>query len=387
RLLGTAKPGGVDDFMSIRWFSYRNYLVARMEAGDFSGDFARYFVPGFTDDEPPVPLPLPLRSAFRAFQTASLQRFVARLKAPAAEGDDPLILSCNNHRLRWAAPRDAYDIGMAELPADAYTCGGAYPETRFSPRYYFDAISGPRIEGRMQIITMPLPHPHAPARRTARPAGCNVSQCAPTTSDCFTWDDNFPWIEDQVQRGIAMAYAVGGLAQAPWDTFTKSGYQRYFGDPAASAPMYKFVRDNAPYFDGYEDGQAGGFGSEYVDDGQPVTTERVDPRSDPTAVIVQGGTGKVAWVARAVAGDLAAPIVVHLVEWATDAAATDAGSYVVQLRLDRFFGNSVSQVTLLRPAEEPIALTVVPGGAPGWVAVEVPALAHWPWALLVVEGP
>lgn len=55
---------------------------------------------------------------------------------------------------------------------------------------------------------------------------------------------------------IARIYAMGGQPLVPWDVFVSRGSEqkptRFFGEPDEYADLYRFVRNNAALFDGYE---------------------------------------------------------------------------------------------------------------------------------------
>jgi len=350
---------GVDDLLALSWFNYRQHLRELIGAGTWSGNYA---------SNTPAPQ---LRDEFRDFQDQSTRAFIDGVRTTISNatgaGEAP-ILSCNNYRGRWLGPLEACDMGMAEFPADTTTYAG-YPDLPFTPAYYYKRIRDTRREGRTQVFTMPLFWPsEADACCTQDPRAdtCDTGLCRPRTNDTFTWDDNFPAIARDIRKGIAMSYAAGGFTMAPWDTFTKAGYARYYGDPEQSADLYQFVRDNAGYFDGYADAQVGG----------GLLT---DDRSDPAALSFDGPADSVVWLARAKPGDAQAPVVVHLVAWGS------VQTVRVVLRLDRFFGAAPSAVRLLRPGPAALTLTPLPGAAPGTIMIDVPDVS--PWAILVIEPP
>lgn len=140
---------------------------------------------------------------------------------------------------------------------------------------------------------------------------------------------------------ISTAYASGALARVPWDMFedTRDGKGRYFGKPEHFADLYAFVRAAADYLDGYED--AGGFGPDIEEnrygDKKPVT-------------ILSDQKELYAFV-RAVPGNKAKPVVVHLVDW-----SSRQGGFEIMLRNDAFYEGQNLKVTLLAPVQYDPAL-------------------------------
>lgn len=54
------------------------------------------------------------------------------------------------------------------------------------------------------------------------------------------------------QWGIAYAYALGDHPRVPWDVYVP-GKERYYGTVSDYGYLFQFVRDNAQYFDGYDE--------------------------------------------------------------------------------------------------------------------------------------
>ena len=63
------------------------------------------------------------------------------------------------------------------------------------------------------------------------------------------------------RRAIAFAYGLGSWMVAPWDVYVANlniypniadSLYRYFGKPSEYADLYRFIKANASYFDGYE---------------------------------------------------------------------------------------------------------------------------------------
>ena len=133
------------------------------------------------------------------------------------------------------------------------------------------------------------------------------------------------------RRLIAGAYAVGLHALVPWDQFQAGTRQRFNGRPADFAPLFGLVRACAPWLDGYEEASA-------------TVPGITDDRWSEPPVAIRGGSGSLTAFARARPGDRAAPVVIHLVEWAGPQAATLA------LNRAAFFAGAACRAELLTPA-------------------------------------
>ena len=191
------------------------------------------------------------------------------------------------------------------------------------------------------------------------------------------------FVSEDVQhtrRMIAQSYAFGSQTIVPWDVFTGANSPRVFGDPADFADLYGFIRANATLFDGYEEAAVTGGGLE-------------DYRlADCPPVRLRGGTRQVAAVVRALPGRSQAPIVVHLIDW-----ASQPEPFTVILDPRRFFGDRPLRIRLLTPAPYNAALHIQAaetGDLSEWsvskeceagrqLHVDLPALS--PWGMLVVE--
>jgi len=167
------------------------------------------------------------------------------------------------------------------------------------------------------------------------------------------------------RKVIATCYACGGHLIVPWDVYMGTGKPRYFGRPEDYADLYKLVRDHAARFDGYEDAAAVGKGIS-------------DPRHRKLAPVAIDGSDGVHAFARAKPGDLAAPVVVHLVDW-----SGEPKPFAVELLNARFFGKRAVVAKLFLPGQLPCEVGGVVREA-GSAVFQIPALS--PWGLLVVEA-
>jgi len=191
------------------------------------------------------------------------------------------------------------------------------------------------------------------------------------------------FVSEDVQhtrRMIAQSYAFGTHTIAPWDVFTGAKSPRVFGDPADSADLYGFVRANAALFDGYEEAAVTGAGLE-------------DSRlADFPPVRLRGGSRQVVAVVRALLGRPQSPVVVHLIDW-----ASQPEPFTVILDPRRFFGDRPLRVRLLTPApyDAAVHLQAAETGDMSKLSVakeceagrqiQLDLTALNPWSMLVVE--
>jgi hypothetical protein len=184
----------------------------------------------------------------------------------------------------------------------------------------------------------------------------------------------------RIRQSTAMAYATGGIGRVPWDTFMPDNAPRYFGDAEKFADLFGFVRANAKYLDGYEEGAAFGKGVTNPNDTNPAVT--VDAEN-------------VYAITRVLPGKADAATVVHLVDWREETKPLS-----VTLDARQFYGDKGLKVKLVTPIEynkamhrqaekardysklvESVDLQVE--SKDGKSVVNVPAIS--PWALLIVE--
>lgn len=201
--------------------------------------------------------------------------------------------------------------------------------------------------------------------RTARQFG--KLQCFSPPND---GDDKIPTRDLYVsltRKIIATSYACGSATLVPWDVWRRGpDTPRFFGTLKEFGDLYSVVADHSALFEGHEEVFAAGGGIAPTA-AKGVATDLVRVTGEPSALFIS---------VRAVAGDDAAPIVVHLVDWSDQH---------VPLKLElknSGFGSATDQ---------PLALELlIPGKTPetvrgvtmrGLTTVELPALK--PWGLLV----
>ncbi|MFV2066296.1 MAG: hypothetical protein ACC645_04900 [Pirellulales bacterium] len=282
-------------------FDYRAYLK---EKGAPSGDaFAKW--DGGT-----------LKGLFTEFQKESVRTFYADMRAEIDKvAGRHVTFSSNNYDGRWTFPYDLFEFGMAELPG-----------RNARPDRMYERFREARKRGKAQLFTL-------------------VSGDTGLT-----------------RRVIAHAYACGGHLIVPWDVYMGSDAARYFGKPEQYADLYKFVRDHAAFFDGYEDAA---FAIPGLEDQRYAARPPVAVRS----------AAMVSAVVRAMPGNSKAPVVIHLVDWRDSTEPFD-----ITLENRRFFAERMLTVTLLRPGKQTAKLTGT--SQDGRTSVRVPALQ--PWCVLVV---
>ena len=156
---------------------------------------------------------------------------------------------------------------------------------------------------------------------------------------------------------------------APWDNYMPDGNPRYYGDPCDYHYLFKLVRDNAEYFDGYDDAYVTGY-------------DLSDSRySSPYPITITGGSGQVSATVRAVAGDSNAPVVIHLVEY--DDVSPQAFS--LNIEHSRFFGDTTNHgiSMIFHDDQTSTSYSVVNNGT--YSTLSVPALETW--AMVLVSRP
>ena len=185
---------GIED---LETFNYREYLRAK---GAPVGDAFRRYDGG------------KLKELFVEFQRQSVARFFREMReAIDAYAGRHVPFSSNNYRGSWDFPYDLFEIGMAELPQKDAT-----------PANMYRLFKVARGRGKHQIFTL------VPA--TSDGSEVRVTRCA-----------------------IATSYACGGHMIVPWDVYTGPNSPRYFGTAEQYADLYRFVRQWASLFDGYEE--------------------------------------------------------------------------------------------------------------------------------------
>jgi hypothetical protein len=185
---------GIEDWES---FDYKEYLRAKQAP---VGDAFRRYEGG------------KLKELFVEFQRESVARFFREIRAAIdAYAGRHVPFSSNNYRGSWDFPYDLFEIGMAELPQKDATPANMH-------RLFKEA----RGRGKHQIFTL------VPASSDG--SEVRITRCA-----------------------IATSYACGGHMIVPWDVYTGPNSPRYFGTAEQYADLYRFVRQWAGLFDGYEE--------------------------------------------------------------------------------------------------------------------------------------
>ncbi len=284
-----------------------------------------------------------LKQWFVEFQTRATVAFHRRTRKALDEYAGRRVpVSCNNGAHRWSEIELCFDWAFGEL-----SYGRARPEVLYATMR--EAADHQRI----QVVTMPKKG---------------------------DYDNPDEW-QRRTRQTIATAYACGGLCMVPWDVYMPRDAPRYFGTPEQYADLYGFIRATAEYLHGYEDAATVGRGIE-------------DDRWETPPAAVHGGSGEVWAFVRARPGEVAAPVVIHLVDW-----AAEPKPFTLVLRTASFFGRTPLDAKLLvlpeydrdshRQAEEcgdcsSLSKTVeVDDRVRGeWTTVQIPALN--PWGIVAV---
>lgn len=256
-----------------------------------------------------------IKPAFTDFQTKSAINFHAWLRSalPGCAGR-PVVVSANNWDGAWTPPYDLFDWGVAELP-----------ETSAMPGKIISRLQDAAKRGKKQIFTL---------------VSTNVAL---------------------TRKVIATTYSYGSPLIVPWDVNVLFA-NRYFGSVADYGDLYSFVRDKASLLDGYED-------AAYVVQGL------TDPRyTNRPPVIILDNTNCCAFT-RAIPGNAAAPVVVHLVDWSVSPIG-----FTLKVDKARFSLNPIRSV-LFRPGEALLKMRPVDDGTN--LTISIPALN--PWGILVLN--
>ena len=143
------------------------------------------------------------------------------------------------------------------------------------------------------------------------------------------------WLTRLKRQVIATSYASGALSRVPWDIFqqSKDGNARYFGRPEDFADLYGFVRANHRHLDNYC--SAGAYG--------PGIEDNRYGNSPP--LVTEDANDSLCLFLRAMPGDPASPVVVHLVDWDEQAPKP----FKLRIRTDAFFPGTDLAVSLRVP--------------------------------------
>jgi hypothetical protein len=315
----------------LKAFDYREHLRAKdAPIGDAFG--------AWKGDE--------LKAYFVRFQTDSSVAFARwwREELNKKVGRE-IPISCNNGTRQWTDIELTFDYCIGELSTSHAT-----------PKFLYAAMRKAAALDRTQSVTMPL-------RRTGE-------------------EEAPDWVQ-HTRQSIATVYATGGHIEMPWDTYlpTPNG-RRYFGKPENYADLTAFVRGMAPFLDGYSDAFA--VGGEIMDERWLDATPPVTPLTDAAGIVA---------FARAVPGNAAAPVAVHLVDW-----REQTQPFTLSLHPPAFFAGRPLRVRLFTPVlphdqkahgeafrtKDYRSLVRETELSRGFVnTVEIPALG--PWGVLVVD--
>jgi hypothetical protein len=223
-------------------------------------------------------------------QEVSVKEFHQKMKKMAAAlAGREVPFSCNNFEGDWELfPFVEFDFGVAEIP-----------ERRANPEFIYSTIREARRLGKAQV---------------------------------FTFSNDRDWL---VQKMIAATYAAGGNMLVPWDVWQGGGKDRYFGTPKQYAPIYGFVRAIAPWLDGYEDA----FYANSQDENRYV-------EGNSLPISFDNYRRQFHVFARAKPNTVAAPVVVHLLDW-----HVLMEPFSLKLNERRFFENGIASIELLSPVE------------------------------------
>ncbi len=245
---------GVNDFMTFYWFNIKDYVLNYVHDQNF-----RYASTS-------------IRSPYENFQKQSVREFFDDVRPVLnSYAGRHVPISCNGLPLTDPTPFDLFDFGMHELKFEE-----AIPSYLYST--YKQAVEA----GLAQMYTPPVVWGQA---------------------GITNWDSDYPQLRIRTRKAIATSYAFGGHMMAPWDHYMPEGNPRYFGNPDDYYFLFKMVRDNTEFFDGYEDAYVTGY-------------DLSDTRyASPVPVTLTGGSGRVCAAVRSVPNDPLKPTVIHLVEW------------------------------------------------------------------------
>lgn len=152
----------------------------------------------------------------------------------------------------------------------------------------------------------------------------------------------------------AFAYAAGGLASVPWDSYTGDNQTRHFGLLSEFADLAGFIRGMSPCLDDYEGG-FDYFRASGLHTGTSYSDKRFNESEAP--LVIEGNDNAVAFV-RVKPGDEEAPVMVHLTEWFHIYEPNEyyvpykfqtRASYTLKLRRSSFFNGSPFSIKLLTP--------------------------------------
>ena len=307
---------GVDDFMGVYWFNMKDYVL------------------NYVTDQNLRKAPDSIRKMFEEFQIQSTVDFYANVRGQLNANVGRYVpMSCNGQPATEGSPYDTFDFGIRELR-----------DSEARPDYLYAAFKAGVAAGKLQIFTPPIPRDVY-----------NISD----------WDADYPRLRPWTRQCVATSYACGGHILVPWDHCMWNNNPRYFGDPNDYHYLFKLVRDNARYFDGYDDAYVTGY-------------ELTDCRySDPQPARIDGGSGEVCAMVRTVAGCDNAAAVIHLVEWDDE----NPLPFTLRIEHSRFFEDRGHNITMIFHDEQPDTSYAVTDHGP-YSTASVPALHTW--AMVIV---
>ncbi len=265
-------------------FDYRDYL--RQQDSPVGDAFANW--PGD-----------PLKTYFERFQADSTAAFHVWWRDQLNRQVGRTVpVSCNNGVRHWDAVEQLFDYCIGELSA-----------TAAQPEFLVRAMERAVELGKTQSVTMPL-----------RRGG-------PRETD--------DWVR-HTRQTIATVYALGGHIEMPWDTYLPTpDAERYFGRPENYADLTAQVRGLARFLDDYSGAFVTGCSVQDMD----------WPGDAPPLRLLDTEDGVLASV-RAVADDLAAPLVIHLIDW-----RDQPQPFSLSVRPQAFFGSAPLHFRLFTPVE------------------------------------
>ena len=276
-------------------FNYRDYLNGKSPVPP-SPDF------DWSDPQTVKRVGGPLHRHFVDFQMTSTTEFFQwiRRELTVANHGIPVGYSCNNTSFQnWEDPYvGVFDYGNSEMMMQSA-----------NPGHIYERAQKALAMGKMQVFGTP------------KTMGLEINEAE---------------LVRLKQRVIATTYASGAMASVPWDLFlqSKDGTARYFGRPEDFAGIYGMVRASHKYLEEYCTAGARGpgikdnrFGNDF-----PVVA---DSSAEGLCIFL-----------RAVPGNSAAPIVIHVVDWNKSQAMPTA----LKLRDGAFFPGKRLTVTLRTPS-------------------------------------
>jgi hypothetical protein len=196
-------------------------------------------------------LPSTLQDTFYEFHKGQFVKYVDLLKNTAKDyaGGQKVSFSCNGGSYQWFGDEDPKEyIGLGGSPFPFTQCDFFNSELSFSTTTIYSSGEPEHIWSRNRYIE----------------AHNKVQIFNPPYFPKHLYTTNNPGDPDEVKeirKVIAFAYGIGSWMVAPWDMYVPrldiypnvlGSAFRYFGKDFEYADLYRFVKANAPYIDGYE---------------------------------------------------------------------------------------------------------------------------------------